>query len=335
MDSLVQTDTVFPFLRFGDEPTRHFDERRIHRLLMQNLKVFMERLERFYFAWKTNDDLVVQPKKLIFENNGLKGDWRVMPCVIDRFENRCIKAVKVIGTNEEQRQVPDKICVGKAFLIDEFDNFIKASFDVSALSSFRTAAISAVAFKHSGRFRRNGVGIIGAGRIGYYTCRILFEWLGVKEVFIHDLIAARANGLAVLFKNQLNVKVFSEMNDLLELSRAVFLVTDAEHALLDSGNARHLEFISSVGADAQNLSELDISLLDEHLLISESRQNIAFGDMSRWQEQGALVASDITELRDLVGDDVESKRDVLFVSTGTAVQDALACDFIHSLASKG
>lgn len=328
----MQTDAAWEFLRLGDEPTRHFDERRIHRLLMLHLTVFMDRLERFYFAWKTNDELVVQPKKLVFENNGLRGDWRVMPCVIDRFEDRYIKAVKVIGTNEEQRQVSDKICVGKALLIDEFDNFIKASFDVCALSSFRTAAISAVAFKHSGRLRRSGVGIIGAGRIGYYTCRILSEWLGVEEVLLHDLAAARANGLADLIRDQLNVKVFSGMRDLLESSQAVFLATDAEHALLNGGNARHLEFISSVGADAQNLSELDASLLDQRMLISESRQNIAFGDMCRWQAQGLLAASDIVELRDIVGDDVESKRDVLFVSTGTAVQDALVCDFIHSLA---
>ncbi len=122
------------------------------------------------------------------------------------------------------------------------------------------------------------------------------------------------------------------MRDLLESSKIVFLATDAEHALLNGENARHLEFISSVGADAQNLSELDASLIEKHILISESRQNIAFGDMCRWHEQGLITATDILELRDIVGEDVDSKQNVLFVSTGTAAQDALVCDFIHSLA---
>ena len=328
----MSTDADLTFLRLGAEPTRHFDEEHIHRLLMQQLTVFMDRLERFYVAWKSNSDLVIQPKKLVFDNNGFKGDWRVMPCVINRFEDHYIKAVKVIGSNEEQRQVIDKICVGKALLIDEFDNFIKASFDVCALSSFRSAAISAVAFKHSGLLCHEGVGIVGAGRIGYYTCRILAEWLGVEEVFIHDHTAARANELADLIRYQLKVKVFPELKGLLESSQAVFLATDSEHALLNGENARHLEFISSVGADAQNLSELDAGVLKGRLVISESRQNIAFGDMCRWQAQRLLTTSDIIELRDLVGKDVSPKRNVLFISTGTAVQDALVCDFINSLA---
>ena len=86
------------FLRLADEPLVHFDERRVHQLLMANVNAFMDRLERFYFAWSADETIVDQPKKLIFNNDGLAGDWRVMPCMIDRFEGALIKAVKVIGT---------------------------------------------------------------------------------------------------------------------------------------------------------------------------------------------------------------------------------------------
>ncbi len=118
----MSIDDELDFLRLAEEPCRYFDEQQIHQLLMGNIKILMNSLESLYVAWAANDALVDQPKKIIFSNAGIAGDWRVMPCMIDGFDGELIKAVKVIGTNEEEAVVKDKICVGKALLIDKTDN---------------------------------------------------------------------------------------------------------------------------------------------------------------------------------------------------------------------
>ncbi len=330
MTKLRQEMDSFEFLRLQDEPCRHFSERKIHQLLMHNILAFMGCLERFYLAWASNGSMVEQPRKQLFTTEGLKGDLRVMPCVINRFEGALIKAVKVIGTNEEERLVTDKISVGKALLVDSTDNFVKGIFDVCALSSFRTAAISALAFKHSMPVTGMRVGIVGGGRVGFYTAKILSSWLGVEALSVADTDTGRVLELRKILDPV--VVHPSTLPEICNECDALFLSTNASSPLFDSAHAGSVNFISSVGADADNLSELDASLLEGRTLLSESRQNIAFGDMHRWQADGLLDEEQIVELREVIGKSAISAQPVLFISTGTAVQDALVCNFLYDLA---
>src|SRR5258706_11752363 len=129
-------------LRLKEEPCLYFDEAQIHQAFMEKTPAFMGLLERFYATWHRNKVFTLMPHKQVFATEGLEGDFRVMPCNIQGFEGRLIKAVKVIGTDIEQKVIRDKISVGKALLLHPQDNFVQAVFDVGALTSFRTAAIS-------------------------------------------------------------------------------------------------------------------------------------------------------------------------------------------------
>lgn len=311
------------FLRLGDEPSRHYTEKTIHEALMTRTHEFMDLLESFYDAWSEDPRLVQQPPKTIFTSRGIKGDWRVMPCVIDRFEGALIKAVKVIGTNEEERTITDKICVGKALLIDEYDNHIKASFDVCALSSFRTAAISALACKHTCPTKANRLLIVGAGRIGFYLASILSRWGKAGKLVFQDAIPARAEALAKYFSGSAQGPTLD-----IEGCDAVFLCTDSASPILNAGNVGEARFISSVGADADNLSEVDPSLLTDFTVVSESRQNIHIGDMARWKQSQQFSADQIVELTEVFAGQQKLNPRILFISTGTAAQDALACHFV-------
>ena len=316
-------------LRLHDEPCQHFDERLIHRTLMQNIPAFMDLLERFYLAWQQKKSIVRMPKKTVFTTNGLRGDFRVMPCVIDDFEGMKIKAVKVIGTNEEERVIQDKIAVGKALIINTTDNHAEGIFDVCALSSFRTAALSVLAFKHLTRADQEIIGMVGIGRIGFYTASILQQWLGRKEVLVYDTDSSRRDVFAGLFAGKMKVTGVG-YNGLLQNATTVFYATTSSVPLLSADQAGNLEFISSVGADADNLSELDQSLVKGHIIVSESRQNISFGDLRRWHRAGVLHKESVLELRDMVGRSRPDKP-TIFISTGTAVQDALLCRFLFDL----
>ena len=321
-----QTNTIFDLLRLSEEPCEYYSEAQIHSVLINNINDFMNFIERFYIAYQKDHTIVVQPKKLVFQTRSLSGDFRVMPCIIDGFEGKTIKVVKIIGTNEEEQIVSDKICVGKSLLINTTDNFVEGIFDVCALSSFRTAAISVLAFKHTTNVNSARIGIIGTGRIGFYTACILESWLGVKTISIYDESAAMQDSFCGSLSESLRIDKRSK-KDLCHHCNSLFLSTNSKEPIINRQCTQQVSFISSVGADADNLSELESDLLLGRRLVSESKQNAYFGDLDKWRSKGLLETDQIFELRDFVS----RKRNhfpTLFISTGCAVQDALSCHFV-------
>jgi len=326
-------------LRLHAEPCVYYPETVVHQALMAGLRPFMDTLERFYLAWARDPAAITHPVKQVYERPGVRGDWRVMPCAVDgrsSLSDACgggIDAVKVIGTNEEGRIVGDKISVGKALLLHPIDHHVEAIFDVAALSSFRTAAISVLAWKYCGHDPHAVAGIVGAGRIGFYTAAILREWLDCRRLRVHDADEARSGLLAETIAERFGGSVEpGSLEEACRGSRALFLATSSPRPVVDAELGRNASFISSVGADADNLSELAPDLAAGHLLVSESPYTIACGDLRRWHAAGLIGPDDIRLLADVIGDatgGTDPRRPAIFVSTGTAVQDALICWFLH------
>ncbi len=316
-------------LRLQDEPCKHFTEKQIHAALMKHTKLYMNQLERLYLLYKSKKSIVDYPRKNVFTTPGLKGDFRVMPCVIGGFDRSPIKAVKVIGTNEEQRTVKDKISVGKALLLHPKDNYVEGIFDVCAFSSFRTAAISVLALKHLTFEKNMSVGLIGAGRIGYYTANLLYDWLGIKNFYVTDINKNRMKLFKQAFRNKKGCHIQTmNFNETCRSAQALFLATDSRKALVNAHNTQTVQFISSVGADAENLSELHKNTIKGSRLVTDSLDNIYFGDMNRWRKAGALKKNIVEELRPLIGKKKKNNKKIIFISTGTAVQDAFSCRFL-------
>jgi ornithine cyclodeaminase/alanine dehydrogenase-like protein (mu-crystallin family) len=321
------------FLRLGPEPCLSMGEAEVHEIIMESPQEFCALLERFYAYWDKNREMVDLPAKQIFSTPGLAGDFRVMPCAI-HFEGKIIKAVKVIGTNEEERVVPDKICVGKAMLLHPTDNFAQALFDVCALSSFRTAAVSVLAFKHCLLMRETaipGIGLAGTGRIGFYTALFLNKWLGVKEISCFDPNPLRLGDFESAVYScmpEVAIKRKERAGDLIYDSDSIFLCTNSSSPVLSEKSAGHLSFISSVGADADNLSEIDEDMAGKREIVVDSVQSMALGDLKRWEDKGLIKREQVLELPGFVSGAYSSSRKILFVSTGIAVQDALASQFL-------
>lgn len=343
---VIEEEREAAILRLPLEPCVHYPELTIHREIMGSLCGFMDALESFYLAWARGEAAVTQPPKQVYCRTSVRGDWRVMPCAIEQLGpgsggmSSAIDAVKIIGTNEEESVVRDKISVGKALLMHPTDHHVEAIFDVAALSSFRTAAISVLAYKYCGHRGDDVAGIIGAGRIGYYTAAILRQWMGLKRLLVHDTRETQSGLFTEVFGDSFGGTVHSVgLTDLCRDSQAVFLATTSSEPVIDGRRGRNARFISSVGADADSLSELAPDVLDGRLLVSESRQNIALGDLRRWHAAGLIEPEHIRPLGAVIGDAVAGvpvDRGVVFISTGTAVQDALVCRFLHDrLAGRG
>jgi len=147
---------------------------------------------------------------------------------------------------------------------------------------------------------------------------------------VHDPDAASVARFRRFLGNAVAVDEGS-LDAVCEASASLLLATTSPTPILDARRVAGAVFVASVGADADNLSELDPSVLPGRRIVSESRQNIHLGDLRRWRDAGRLAESDIVELRELVGEGggiEEPGPGVVFISTGAALQDALVCDYL-------
>ena len=214
-------------------------------------------------------------------------------------------------------------------LIDWYDNYVYATIDACVLSSFRTAAISLLAY--SLVYNKNdSIGLLGLGRIGFYAAIILHRWLGVNEIKCYDsnsIISEKFEKLIAFYAPNLSINILNS-EDIISKSTSLFLATDSENSILNSKNSLHLKFVSSVGTDANNLSELDETLIDNFEIITDSVHSMLLGDMKTWKEKGLLLEENVTELKDIMNSSISTEKNTLFISTGIAVQDALIGQFI-------
>ncbi|WP_373002864.1 hypothetical protein [Sulfurimonas sp.] len=323
----MHSKEIKQLLRLQNEPCISVSDLEAHDILIANSIEFMDELKQSYIDWGDGEKWVYVPKKKIIYTPDIKGDFRVMPCITDFKDG--IKAVKVIGTNEENRTIKDKISVGKMLLIDWYDNYVYATIDACVLSSFRTAAISLLAYSLIYK-ENNSVGLLGLGRIGFYTAILLHRWLGVTQVNCYDpnsVISEKFEKLVSFYAPDLSISLL-DSEDTISQSSSLFLATDSETSILNSNNSSHLKFVSSVGADANNLSELDETLIDKFEIITDSIQSMLLGDMKIWKEKELLSEENVTELKDIMNSMVSIEKNTLFISTGIAVQDALIGQFI-------
>ncbi len=324
----MHTDELKLLLRLQDEPCISISDIEAHDILMTNSTEFMDELKILYKEWGNGKKWVTIPEKKIINTPNLAGDFRVMPCITD-FSGG-IKAVKVIGTNEENRTIKDKISVGKMLLIDWYDNYVYAIIDACVLSSFRTAAISLLAYSLKYNKNQDSIGILGLGRVGFYTAILLHRWLGVTHINCYDSnteIGEKFKKLVSYYSPDLTLNML-EKEPLIKDSTSLFLATDSEIALLNAKNSSHLKFISSVGADADNLSELDESIIQDCNIITDSIQSMLLGDMKIWSDKKLLSKDDVVELKDIINSKEILKENTLFISTGVALQDAIIGKFI-------
>lgn len=328
IDPHYEPDEIKQLLRLQDEPYIHLSDYQIHKVLMANTPEFMNELSQLYLEWGQDEKWVNVPEKKIIKTPDLKGDFRVMPCITNL--NNGIKAVKVIGTNEENRHIKDKISVGKTLLLDWHDNYVYAILDACVLSSYRTAAISLFAYSLLVDKKAMNPGLIGLGRIGFYSAFILHHWLGVSTINCYDnnsQIIKRFKKLLSIYAPELNINLM-ESDSVVTHSTSLFLATDSQNALLDSENTSHIKFISSVGADADNLSELHESILEGRNILTDSIQSMLLGDMKRWYDQKLFSKKDVIVLKDIATAPVKLSGNSLFISTGVALQDALISQFV-------
>lgn len=312
-------------LRIHDEPYRYFDDLQIHHMLTAEPMQYLDHLLTLLISLASGESSLELPNKLVFDDADKFSDFRVMPCVI-RHPQRIRKTVKLVGTNNHQQQVPDQITVGKAFALDEKENFVSAGFAGCLLSSARTGACVATAVRllaDSAEY----ITIVGAGRVGYYAGFYIAALGNTHIIHVCDSIEERAEDTARLLKQsypELDITASAQQDHQADV---VVLATDSHQAIYGN-EQKPAKLIVSVGADTHWQHEVSEKLLDQVSICVDTLDSFNCGDLRQWNTENKVVKNKVTDLLTLLRERPEIQKPALFISTGSALFDNLTIDYL-------
>ncbi|MBX3665182.1 MAG: hypothetical protein KF834_05825 [Burkholderiales bacterium] len=315
-------------LRTSREPCLHVGDAEVHEALTRDpAGCFRHMLQALRDVAGGRLALELPPKQL-FSDPGADSDFRIMPCVV-RGNSRVTKTVKLVGTNIAQRTVPDQITVGKALVIDPEENFVTHIVDACLLSSARTGLCAAVAM-HLLAPRRGRLTVIGSGRVGYYAALYAAGACGIRDIVFADREPARAAAAAAALSTRMpDCASRAGAMDALPDTDIVVLATTSDRALC-APPGWHAGLVISLGADIDHQSELDPAWAQTADIFVDTADSARFGDLRHWIARGLLAEKDLTDFGTLLraGTAAENGRPRLFVSTGSALFDNLALDYL-------
>lgn len=312
-------------LRIHDEPYRYFDDWQVHSMLTANPTQYLDHLLAKLESLANGESSLELPNKLVFDDADAFSDFRVMPCVV-RHPAGARKTVKLVGTNNLQQQVPDQITVGKAFVLDEKENFVSAGFAGCLLSSARTGACVATAVRLLADSAER-IAIVGAGRVGYYSALYIAALGNAKTITLCDKVTERAENSARLLQQMypaLRINVASVEESQAEV---VVLATDSHEAIYGNGH-KPADLVVSVGADTHWQHELSEQLLGQVAICVDTMDTFNCGDLRQWRVDNRIATDNVTDLLTLLRDKPNLQKPAVFVSTGSALFDNLTIDYL-------
>lgn len=327
-------------LRVSPEPSQHFSDLQVHRLLCDDLTAYLDYLDRGLTEIGQGSAQLTLPAKQLFKQSYETGDFRVMPCVRATSTGQLHKTVKLVGTNRAGLKVPDQISVGKAFYLDPVENFISHEFAACLLSSIRTGACAALAagYLQDGNEPLQRLTLAGAGRVGFYAALCLLSRNNYQSIQITDPLPGRASAVAAALRPftsdcEIIAVDYADLEDCDLLVLSTTSNTPIYHP--DQFAAR---IVISVGADCVEQREIhDHPQWRGNTLYVDSDDSLRFGDLAAWQQTTPIHTHQLTDITHLAATPPANGAidyPALFISTGSALLDNLTMSYLVELTAE-
>lgn len=323
-------------LRVTREPLRQFTDSQVHDLLCADLPGYLQYLKSALGELAGGRASVNLPEKLLFQQPGESGDFRVMPCVRTTASGRLYKTVKLVGTNRHGQRVPDQISVGKACYLDPLENYVSHQFDACLLSSIRTGACAALAQRYlqSAHHPPRTINLVGAGRVGFYTTLCLLSDHHPASLTITDLQPERATQLVEALQKivphwHITHSPYADLAD----CELLILATTSERPIYHPDDF-HADLVISLGADCREQRELHShSRWQQQPLFVDTKDSLRYGDLAAWNPDGKSLI-DLIDLAALSSSATPTAYPALFISTGSALLDNLTISYLVELTAE-
>ena len=252
----------------------------------------------------------------------------VMPAVLGNFAG--VKTLTVVPDNADSTR---PVISGLFTLFDFSTGAPIATFDCSALTAVRTAAISAAASKRLSRANSRHLCVLGAGHLAPYLAAAHADVRPVRTVTFWARRTNQAHAAAHLLRNlrpELDVVVVESVDRAVRSADIVTAATRATEPLI-SGEwlqpGQHLDLVGSYRPDMREIDEEGVARSEIFV------DNITAALSEAGDIMGALCASAMQpdeilgEFADIAAGSVGRSSEhaiTLFKSVGTAVADLAA-----------
>ena len=229
---------------------------------------------------------------------------------------------------------------GILILYDATNGDPLAVMDSGEITRLRTAAATAVAAKFLSRADASVVTMCGCGLQAGAQLEALCVVRDIRQVFVHDVDAARAGVFAAEMMEKLRADVtpVPTVADGSKRSDIIVTCTPATRPILRLGDVADGAFIAAVGADSEHKQEIDVELMSRAAVVVDVlSQCAAIGDLHHAIDAGVMRATDVrAELAEVVAGTSRWTRanheTVVFDSTGTALEDVAAAALVYERA---
>lgn len=273
------------------------------------------------------------PPKVYLDLPQYNGDFRAMPAYL---KGACgLKWVCFYPFNPQNHGLPTVI--GILIYSDPATGMPLAIMEASSLTSYRTAAASAVATRYLANPGVKTLGIAGCGVQAQVHIKVLSRGFSFEGIYLYDLDPARANELKQLFP-ELPIKTTS----LEETCSADVLctLTPVRKPIIPKRFLRPGIHINAMGADAPGKQELEVEILKQaRIFVDDVEQSIHGGEINVAISSGVLTKEDLAGTLGAVVAGKHPGRQAkdeitIFDSTGLAIQDIALATHIYERAVK-
>ncbi len=266
--------------------------------------------------------------------------FAVMPAYIGSPKTMGAKIITVYpgnhGTKYDSHQ-------GAVLLFDPDNGSLAALLDATAVTTIRTAAVSAVATWLLARKDASSLAIFGAGVQAYAHLEAMCAVRPIKTLSVWSRTAANAERLADVARKKFNLdaSVASSGADAVRDADIICTTTSARAPVLFGEWLTPGTHINAIGASQRTARELDTQCVVRSRLYVDRRESALKepGDTLVPLEEGAITADHIVaELGEVAIGRGPGRRDeseiTLFKSLGLAIEDLAAASYVYSAAKR-
>ena len=225
---------------------------------------------------------------------------------------------------------------GGVMLFDGATGELRALIDASAVTSIRTAAVSAVATRALARPDSKVLAILGSGVQARAHLEAMAKVLSFEQARVWSRTAEHAHALAAEAEAPFPVEAAGSAEATVRDADVVVTVTSAREPIVERGWLAPGTHVNAVGSSIPTARELDSATIAAAALFVDRRESTLneSGEYLRAVEEEGIGPNHIrAELGEVLVGSAEGRRSneelTVFVSLGLAVEDLAAAEYLY------